>query len=408
MALADSAKAIGKVTELLRQNLEDKTGEMGIEATVGRPEPSSNSSSSAKPRLNLFLYEALFDPTMKNIALDEGQSPPLWLVLKYLITAFDHEGKSDTSLALENLGIGLRALQELSFLSLSSILLPPDISAALGDNPEVLKITFDEAPSELLSKLMQGTDEKYRFSMSFQVRPVMIAAGAPPAYALLVGVDYTENPPAEIGEAGIQIPVIPALGPNITKVDPAKFELNDTLTISGENLDLSDLSVRLGPAELAVTAQRPNLLQCKIDQENSGGGDVSAGSHALSVVQTLPTGRRRSSNLLVGALLPILTGATPDSLGLTDPEAPKPPQVFGDIEMTGSLLGRKSDDIFVALYKDGEVVKVFDAPFTHQEDQKSLILKIPHLDAVPPAGYRIILRVNGHQARNSPEVELIV
>jgi len=216
MALADTGKAIGKVTELLRQHLEHKTGKIGIDVTVGRPEPSTNSNSSAKPRLNLFLYEALFDPTMKNIALDEGQSPPLWLVLKYLITAFDDDGKSDTGPAHENLGEGLRALQELSFLPLSSIVLPADIAAALGDNPEVLKITFDEAPSELLSKLMQGTDEKYRFSMSFQVRPVMIAAGVAPAYSLLVGVDYTESPPEEIGEAGIQIPVVPSLGPNIT------------------------------------------------------------------------------------------------------------------------------------------------------------------------------------------------
>jgi len=184
--------------------------------------------------------------------------------------------------------------------------------------------------------------------------------------------------------------------------------LNDTLTISGENLYLSDLSVRLGEAELAVTAQRPNLLQCKIDQENSGGGDVSAGSHALSVVQTLPTGRRRASNLLVGALLPILTGATPQSLAIAASPPPPPLKVFGDIELTGFMLGRQSDNIFLALYKGGEVVKVFDAPFTNQEDQKSLTLKIPESDAVSPAGYRIILRVNGQQARNSPEVELIV
>ena len=36
--------------------------------------------------------------------------------------------------------------------------------------PEPLKLSFDGAGVDLLSKVMQGTDERYRLSMAFQVR----------------------------------------------------------------------------------------------------------------------------------------------------------------------------------------------------------------------------------------------
>jgi hypothetical protein len=48
------------------------------------------------------------------------------------------------------------------------------VRAALQDNPEPLKLSFDETTAELISKIMAGTDERYRLSMAFQVRPVMI------------------------------------------------------------------------------------------------------------------------------------------------------------------------------------------------------------------------------------------
>lgn len=402
MALADTSQAIGKVTMLLHEYLVHRTD---LPVSIGRPEPGGNGGGQGGPRLNLFLYEALFDPSLKNVPLDEGQKPPLWLVLKYLITAFDELGQSETSQAHEQLGKGLRALQELSFLSLSDIALPADILPALQDNPEVLKVTFDEASVELLSKLMQGSDEQYRFSMAFQVRPVMIAPAAPPDYSLLVGVDYTAAPPAVIGEEGVHLEVLPSMGPLIDEVAPTRFEVNDTITVKGANLDLSNLSLRLGQASLAVTAQRPDRLQAKVNGAIAGGTLLSAGSQVLAVVQSLPGGRSRSSNLLVGGLMPTLQTATPSGLVLT----PNPPiGVYGDIIMTGTLLGRPEDDLFVALYQDGQVVKVFDAPLTFSPDQTGLTLQISDKLAVPPGSYRLILRINGQQAKRSPTVDLIV
>lgn len=401
MALADTGKAIGKVTKLLVSRLGSKTS---LSVAEGRPEPPGNGTSDRQ--LNLFLYEALFDPSLKNISLDEGRPAPLWLVLKYLLTAFDSGGKSDTFEAHENLGEGIRAIQELNFLSLASPI-DSEILKALQDNPEPLKITFDEVSSELLSKLMQGSEEKYRFSVGFQVRPVMIATGETPSYSLLVGVDYTKNLEI-IGENGIKIPVIPSMGPTITEISPSKLEVNSTLTIFGTDLNLSGLSVMLGSAELAVTAQQPNKLQCVVNGTIAGGGVISPGSHPISVVQTLPTGRRRSSNLLVGDLLPTLTNAATNSLTRVNPADPTS-NVFGNILLTGVLLGGANDDIFIALYKDGKVVKLFDGldKLTVTPTQSTLTLAMPQADAVLPGKYRVILRVNGQQAKNSPEVELI-
>jgi hypothetical protein len=390
MALSETGKAIGKVTALLKEWLEIKTG---YSVEVGRPEPPQNASTDE--RLNIFLYEVNFDASLKNVSLQEGRPAPLWLVLKYLLTAFDNEGNSESTAAQEYIGEGVRVLQELNFLSITD-----DKILALGDNPEPLKITFDEVSSDLISKLMQGPDEKYRFSVGFQVRPVMIATGELPSHSLLVGIDYTKTPTQvrEEKEKGVHIPVIPSMGPGITSVSPLKFEAGDTVTIYGNDLGMSGLSVRLGQVELGVTAQRPNKLECKVNDNISDGTVMSAGSYPLKVVQKLPTGRFRSSNLLVGNLIPILEVA---GTNITSDD----PVILGTITLGGTLLGTDKDDIILSLYQNGKVVKFFEV--TGTATQKQLILTIGVDDNVLAGTYRVILLVNGQQAKNSPQVELI-
>ncbi len=406
MPLADTAKAIGAVSHLLRDRLDVQTS--NLEVVVGRIEEAATPSASTEGKLNLFLYEALFDPSLKNVSLDQGQPPPLWLVLKYLLTAFDNGGESDTPKAHELLGAGIRALQDFSFLSLPGQ--SGNALDALIDNPEHLKVTFDETTSELLSKLAQGPEEKYRFSVGFQVRPVMIATGEVPTYSLLVGVDYTKDPNEEIGEDGIRIPIIPSMGPQLTEVTPSKIEadpdpqLRTVLTLSGSDLNLSGLVVKLGPEELAVTAQQPDNLRCRVDEVIAEGRTISAGSHPLSVVQTLPTGRLRSSNLLIANLLPKLTKKPGFNASNTSGER-------GTITLEGVLLGREGDDILVAFYQNGEVVRAFDevevVPPTSATDPEQTKLELTlKTDDIQPGRYRVILRVNGQQAKASPEVDI--
>ncbi len=395
MALAKTVKAIGAVTAAIAQRLGTRTG---LDITVGRPEPDAN---AAGKRLNIFLYEAHFDPNLKNVSLDEGQRPPLWLVLKYLLTAFDDLKNSDSVQAYEYLGQGIGALQELSVLPLTPGL-PASIVDALSDNPEDLKLTFEETPTDLLSKVMQGADEKYRLSVGFQVRPVMIAAAELPTYSLLVGVDYTTTPVTKIGEQGIHIPVLPSLGPTITEVSPAGFALGDAVTIYGTDLHLSNLSVSLGPVELPGTMQQPEQLQFVVRENIANGGTISAGSLPLSVGQLLSTGRRRASNLLVAHLLPTLNAAV----------VGPPPDVasVATIDVSGKLLGAQDmDDFYLALFKDGATVRLLDdatdtslanAPQT----QKRFVLK--KTDAVLPGPYLVLYRVNGQQAQQGIGITL--
>jgi hypothetical protein len=403
MALADTGKAIGAVTDAISDRLKFSTG---LHVSVGRPEPDP---SAAGKRLNLFLYEAQFDGSLKNVPLDEGQRPPLWLVLKYLMTAFDDLKNSDSIEAYKYLGQGIRALQELSVLPL-----PPGLADlnSLSDNPEDLKITFDDANVDLLSKVMQGADEKYRLSVAFQLRPVLIAPAELPSYATLVGVDYTTAPVTNIGEKGVQIPVIPSMGPTITEISPASFELGATVTLKGTDLHLSNLSVNLGPVVLPVTMQQPDRLQFVVRENIATADVISAGSLPVSVSQLLSTGRRRSSNLLVGNLLPALSSAA--ILGGTlQHVAAAPPPVgwsFATIDITGKLLGKDDDDDFyMALYQEGTTVKLFDAltePLPAHAPQTQRRFKMQKADAVPPGKYLVLYRVNGQQARQSLVLDL--
>ena len=79
MALASTSQAIGAVTRLLVDHLNRRTA---LPINIGRPEASSTVNV---PTLNLFLYELLFDPSLKNASLVDGQAPPLWLTLKYFV-----------------------------------------------------------------------------------------------------------------------------------------------------------------------------------------------------------------------------------------------------------------------------------------------------------------------------------
>ncbi|MGZ5892692.1 MAG: DUF4255 domain-containing protein, partial [Caldimonas sp.] len=179
-----SSEAIGATSELLRTRLTSALNNLPV--TINRPEAASGGQRS----LNLFLYGVGIDPHLRNEPLDRGQVPPLWLSLHYLLTAFDDSGESDSSAAHRLLGQGMAVLQGLNFMR------PATTNLALAKNPEPLKLSFDDANVDLLSKLMQGSDEKFRISVALQVRPVMLELDAAPAWAPLV---KTIGPPAAPG-----------------------------------------------------------------------------------------------------------------------------------------------------------------------------------------------------------------
>ena len=404
MSLAATSKAIGAVTEALKVRLDARTG---TTVSVGRLDQSSGSNA----HLNLFLYEIAFDPHLKNTPLNEGEKPPVWLVLKYLLTAFESTSVSDSAKAHEILGAAIRALHQDDLLKLSG--LAASQSIPLASNPSALHVTFDESPADLIAKLSHGSDETPRLSIAFHVRPVMIASGEPGNYSLLVGVDYTQSPVA-LSSAPVGLDVIPSMGAHITELLPTGFELDEVVSIRGTDLHLESLSVELGGVELPVVLQRPDELQFKVDAAILGASGISAGSHPISVVQFHPgTGKKRKSNLAIGHLVPTLTSAVIPALGLTiipaaSPSAPE--KAYATINLGGKLLGNKTDDVTVALYRDARVHKMFDvftilsSPQPPLQPAQQLVMSAN--DAVPAGDYKVILRVNGQQAPQSPTISL--
>ena len=109
--------------------------------------------------------------------------------------------------------------------------------------------------------------------------------------------------------------------------------------------------------------------------------------------QLLPNQRYRGSNLITARLLPVLSGAT---------------LAAGTLTLTGLLLGNEDDDVLVALYRDGVTVRVFDRAVPSADQTQLTVTGIAAAAAAPDpftAGdYRVVLLVNGQQARNSPTI----
>lgn len=393
MAAADSSRAIGAVTLLVRDHLIRRGFDI---VHVGKPEDAAQANTLAK--LNLFLYEVVFDPQLRNVELRHGDPPPLWLILKYLLTAFDDGERSDSADAHEMLGRAIAALQELSLLRLVPPVIP-SVQAALQDNPEPLKLSFDEANAELLSKIMQGTDERYRLSMAFQVRPVMIVPASPSHSTLLVGIDYSTVPQTVIGEDGVVIDVIPSMGPTLDRVEPAAFEAGASINLFGDDLHGADIEVALGEQVLTIVERRPDRLRVTVEGTPpapiADGSTLSAGELALVVRRRLSPTRTRSSPVQLAKLLPTVTGAS---------------LVGADLQISGRLLGRGplqagTDDVVVALFRDGSTARLFDSV---DDASNQNLLTVPNVTGAGLAAgdYLVIVKVNNQQARFSPRITL--
>ena len=404
MALADTSRAIGAVSLALKERLDSISG---ISVSVGRP----SQPATTNPHLNLFLYEVSFDPYLKNTPLNEGEKPPLWVVLKYLLTAFEAAEDSDSEKAHEHLGAALRAVNTDDLLKLDGLSAPT--LEALSPNPSALHVSFDESPPDLVAKLMQGPDDKIRLSACFQVRPVMIAPAEPGDFSLLVGVDYTLATPAPT-EPYVGLDVIPSMGPVISEIVPHGFEVGEEVTLRGTDMHLANLSVSVGGVELPIVMQRPDALKFRVDAAAIAAARISAGSYPVHVVQTLTgTGKKRKSNAVIGNLVPTVSSAVESAITVIPhpPGGPDNPETaHGTIDLTGNLLGRNEDDTILALYRNGEVYRMFDLftpiPPSPPAGQLARQLVMPANGDVPVGTYNVIFMVNGQQAPQSPAITL--
>jgi hypothetical protein len=172
--------------------------------------------------------------------------------------------------------------------------------------------------------------------------------------------------------------------------------------------------------------QRPEKLEFVVRADIANGSTISAGNVPVSVSQLLPSGRRRSSNLLVASLRPTFSASPPvvTTIAADETHPPLEGWKFATVNLTGELLGKNDDDDFyVALFKDGVTVRVFEydppadpsdpEPLGHLRDTspagapqtaKQLVMARP--DSVPPGKYLLLYRVNGQQALQGPEIDL--
>jgi hypothetical protein len=408
MSVSMSGKAIGALTQLIKDHIVNVWNDSILQkpdVTIGRPEAPLNPQ---KTILNLFLYELKIDPFLRNTALGPGREPPVWLVAKYLLTAFDSTGESDTMDALRYLGEGIRILASLTTIRPQNMPLPE-----LESNPETLKLTIEDVGVEMLSRLMQGPDQKFRSSIGFEVRPIMIDSSSLPSYSLLVGIDYTKDPLVEIGEEGIKIDIDSlSIQPVIVDIEPKKFELGNTLYVKGRNLDLPDLSIYLNSSELDITSQGKDGLECLVDFPGIDENSIVAGNYTIYLIQKVTNTRQRKSNAALGSLIPKIDSTIPSSLSkVTHPQLGQ--VIVGNINIVGNLLGRQGDDVVVGLYRDARTTNVITkftsiASTPPAPPQHNVILQISITDKVLPGVYRLIYTVNGQQAKSSPQVRLDV
>jgi hypothetical protein len=379
MSLAASAEAIGAVSDLLKVQLAARTGVSAV--AVGRPEDASKAALSGAS-FNLFLYRVAFDGSLRNRPLDAGQAPPVWLVLHYLLTAFDG-ADSDTISAHKLLSRGIVALNAMS------VLRPGAANPLLASNPDPLRLSFDEADVETLSKIMQGGDEKYRISAAFQVRPVMLAStDAAPAYALPVKTIGLPLPPPQIYQGAT---VLPGMGAQLGEIEPGRFSAGQQIVVRGTGLAGYD-QVMIGATSYPATVLPDASLSVTIAPVDP----ISAACYPVCVARTLPDGHTLSSNALSGHLLPLLAGVS-----LAGPLTDVMGKLSGRFTVHGSQLGGPNGSTYAALYLHGQAQLLLEPQAGGSAT--TLTFAVSDRQALAPdPGYRVILRVNGEQALESP------
>lgn len=381
MSLAASSEAIGAVSELLKVQLAARTGINAV--AVGRPEDASKAAAvGGGGSFNLFLYRISMDGNLRNRPLDAGQPPPVWLVLHYLLTALDGPD-SDSIGAHKLLSRGMLALNAMS------VIRPDATNTILSSNPDPLRLTFDEADVEMLSKIMQGSDEKYRVSAAFQVRPVLLAStDAPPSYALPVKTIGKPLPPPQGYEGAT---VLPSLGAQVSAIEPERFSAGQAIVLRGTDFAGYD-QIQLGASTYPATVTADGALTTTIPLADT----IAAGTYPVAVARTLLDGHTLSSNAVAGHLLPLVTGAS-----LAGPLTPVLGKLSGSFNVQGSQLGGPTAAIYAALYRQGKAQLLLEAQ--PGGTATALSFAVSDKQALDPdPDYRVILRVNGEQALDAP------
>lgn len=292
--------AVATVTETLRSLvLQAVQAIPGTDVTTERPERGAG-GDEARPRVNVFLYMAMPNPSLRNADLPmrnaEGQlsnRPVAPLDLYYLVTFY---GSTKQQVAQQLMALTALALHERAVLTrddvLQAIASAPEgylDGSDLPDQPQRVYLTPLPHTLEELSKLWSILFQvPYNLSMALQASVVMLD-GPPAAQALPV-----RQPPA--------ISAVPGRAPVLLAVvaDQAGEPIVACCRVEVRGVALDGVEIRVDGVPAPVEERSPDRLVVRLDGPHLRAGRMEMRAHRGDV----------ASNELPFILAPLVRAAS--------------------------------------------------------------------------------------------------
>lgn len=309
------ARAIEAVTQTLRNLIDIGIKEVEPSAVAVTQPLDRLADSSFEQLVNLFLYQAAVEPSLRNQPPDglragETGEPSLPLVLHYLLTPYSTDG--DDLLAHRMLGGALRILHEQPWLSGTDLAAIAPFSDVFRQRPRIT-ICWQGLEEKDIYSLWSAFQSPYRLSAAFQVRVILIdgrQSATAPLPVLRRGAGDT-GPIMQTGVAAMLAAATPPAG------QPAALA-GDSVVLRGSRLADRPVTVRLShpllddPLELAPTGQvADDSLRFTLPADPAM---LLAGLWSVAVLQQQPTDPPLPTNEVPLAIAPRIVSPMPLSV----------------------------------------------------------------------------------------------
>lgn len=387
-----NALAIAAVTTTLCQLIEQAVSQELEGGTVTtRPPDKARKSGDDKNQINIFLYQTLPNAAWRNqdvtnqVKSGETGTPPLALMLYYLITAYGKDGDYEDIKAHRLLGIAMQVLHDKTAIN------PSAIKNALAESElqnqvERVRITPVSFPLEELSKLWSSFQTQYRLSAAYEISVILIDSKRPVKTPLPVLTRGEKDQGYSVSDH--LIPPIPTLEEVKLPNRQPNICLGEKLILRGYHL-LSDQGL-----DTIVKLMHPRWLQPLV--LNPGGNTTD---RELEV--QLP---KESPDFLVGFYTVIVcctkenirkeTNALSFSLAPQIAISPEAIRADGDrlLTVTCNPLVWPEQQVYL-LVGDRQILPQLDSPkYLFKNPLNELKF---NLEGIPPGEYYVRLRVDG-------------
>jgi hypothetical protein len=161
---------IAAASETLRGVLSNAVAPLDNPAPTAELHDLQSTIATSPARLTIFLFEVVEDTSARNKARVRGvagsdstlMKPPMALVLRYLVTAWGGDRKTEHKL----LGRAMQVLYD------GALIASPDLKDGLASTHEVLKVTLLPLTLEERTRVWYSVQRPYRLSLYYEVRVV--------------------------------------------------------------------------------------------------------------------------------------------------------------------------------------------------------------------------------------------